>query len=67
MPDLSLAALSPYISFGGVILAIVTWGRSLTDKLDRMESNHLTHIQDSGEKTVALLIEIKAILEERRR
>lgn len=68
MADLfSVSMLSFYLTLGGIVVGIVAWGRSLTEKLNRIESNHLTHIQESGEQTVLLLTEIKTILTERER
>ena len=60
MSDSILSQLSPYISFGSVLLAILTWGRGLSSKLDIIESNHLTHIEASTASTDAKSTEIIA-------
>lgn len=45
-----LASITP-ISLVGVIVAIVTWGRDLTGKIESIRSNHLSHVEEYTEET----------------
>lgn len=59
MADLStFTSLSPYISLGGVVLAIITWGRDLTRKIETIKSNHLAHVEQYTEETRTQVAEL---------
>lgn len=68
MPDLStfISSVAPYIGIGtGIVVPVLFWGRSVSEKLNLIKDNHLHHIEAHTSKTNELLVEIKTILQER--
>ena len=68
MPDLStfISSIAPYIGIGtGIVVPILFWARSVSEKLNLIKDNHLAHIEAHASKTNELLVEIRTILQER--